>query len=146
MACRSGGLYIDLPLCVSDESWHLLAGSVSGELSGSGEAQAEALWWGHRPQVALVNTVAFKGVWQKQFMFTNTQNLPFVLSDGNVIKVPMMYQAAEVSFGKRRCFTDTYRLLIPPHSLIYPPCFQVQMQIYQCFVYNWFPCGLLIEI
>lgn len=107
MACRSGGLYIDLPLWVSDESWHLLAGSVSGELSGSGEAQAEALWWGHRPQVALVNTVAFKGVWQKQFMFTNTQNLPFVLSDGNVIKVPMMYQAAEVSFGKMRCFTDT---------------------------------------
>ncbi|XP_006799209.1 probable serpin E3 [Neolamprologus brichardi] len=99
-----------------DESWHLLAGSVSGELSGSGEAQAEALWWGHRPQVALVNTVAFKGVWQKQFMFTNTQNLPFVLSDGNVIKVPMMYQAAEVSFGQFRTASEQrYTVLQLPY-------------------------------
>lgn len=51
-------------------------------------------------QMALVNTVAFRGVWQKQFQFTNTQNLPFTLSDGSAIKVPMMYQATEVSFGK----------------------------------------------
>lgn len=50
--------------------------------------------------MALVNTVAFRGVWQKQFQFTNTQNLPFTLSDGSAIKVPMMYQATEVSFGK----------------------------------------------
>uniref|UniRef100_A0A665WMS9 Serpin peptidase inhibitor, clade E (nexin, plasminogen activator inhibitor type 1), member 3 n=1 Tax=Echeneis naucrates TaxID=173247 RepID=A0A665WMS9_ECHNA len=71
-----------------------------GELSGSGEAQTEALWWGHRLQMALVNTVAFRGVWQKQFLFTNTQNLPFTLSDGSAIKVPMMYQATEVGFGK----------------------------------------------
>ncbi|XP_054602650.1 probable serpin E3 isoform X1 [Nothobranchius furzeri] len=82
-----------------DESWPLHSGSSSGELSGSGEAQAEAVWWGHRLQVALVNTVVFRGVWQKQFMFSNTQNLPFALSDGSTIKVPMMYQAAEVSFA-----------------------------------------------
>lgn len=80
--------------------WHLQSGGSSGELSGSGEAQVEALWWGNRLQMALVNTVAFRGVWQKQFQFTNTQNLPFTLSDGSTIKVPMMYQATEVSFGK----------------------------------------------
>ncbi|XP_053733437.1 probable serpin E3 isoform X2 [Synchiropus splendidus] len=78
------------------------SGSSSGELSGSGEAQADALWWGHRLQMALVNTVAFKGVWQKQFQFTNTQNLPFILSEGTTIKVPMMYQATEVRFGQFR--------------------------------------------
>lgn len=83
-----------------DGSGSLQSGSSSGELSGSGEAQVEALWWGQRPQVALLNTVAFRGVWQKQFMFGNTQNLPFILSDGSTIKVPMMYQAGEVSFGK----------------------------------------------
>ncbi|XP_069576923.1 probable serpin E3 [Brachyistius frenatus] len=89
-----------------DDSWSPQSGSSSGELSGSGEAQAEALWWGHRLQVALVNTVAFRGIWQKQFLFTNTQNLPFILSDGSAIKVPMMYQAAEVSFGQFRTASD----------------------------------------
>ncbi|XP_018552076.1 probable serpin E3 [Lates calcarifer] len=104
-----------------DETWPLQAGSSSGELSGSGEAQVEALWWGHRLQMALVNTVAFRGVWQKQFLFTNTQNLPFTLSDGNIIKVPMMYQATEVSFGQFRTASDQrYTVLELPylgHSL-----------------------------
>lgn len=89
--------------------WHLQAGGSSGELSGSGEAQAEAPGWSHRQQMALVNTVAFRGVWQKQFQFSNTQNLPFTRSDGSSIKVPMMYQATEVSFGKSpsgSIFTD----------------------------------------
>ncbi|KAM4731138.1 putative serpin E3 isoform 1-T2 [Anableps anableps] len=99
-----------------DESWSLQSGSSSGELSGSGEAQAEALWWGQRPQVAVVNTVAFRGVWQKQFMFSNTQNLPFILSDGSAIKVPMMYQAAEVSFGQFRTASDQrYTVLELPY-------------------------------
>ncbi|XP_054866445.1 probable serpin E3 [Amphiprion ocellaris] len=88
-----------VPWFPPDESWPLQSGSSSVELSGSGEAQAEALWWGHHLQVVLVNTVAFRGVWQKQFLFTNTQNLPFILSDGTPIKVPMMYQAPEVSFA-----------------------------------------------
>lgn len=83
-----------------DDSWPLHSGASSGDGSGSGEAQADTLWWGQRSQVALVNTVAFRGVWQKQFMFTNTQNLPFMLSDGSTIKVPMMHQAAEVRYGK----------------------------------------------
>ncbi|XP_028249930.1 putative serpin E3 [Parambassis ranga] len=104
-----------------DESLLLQSGSSSGELSGSGEAQAEALWWGHRLQVALVNIVAFRGVWQKQFLFTNTQNLPFTLSDGTPIKVPMMHQAAEVSFGQFRTASDQrYTVLELPylgHSL-----------------------------
>ncbi|XP_031133835.1 probable serpin E3 [Sander lucioperca] len=99
-----------------DETWPLQAGSSSGELSGSGEAQAEALWWGHRLQMALVNTVAFRGVWQKQFLFTNTQNLPFILSDGSAIKVPMMYQATEVSFGQFRTASDQrYTVLELPY-------------------------------
>ncbi|KAK5860677.1 hypothetical protein PBY51_022138 [Eleginops maclovinus] len=97
-----------------DEPFH--SGSSSGELSGSGEAQAEALWWGHRLQMALVNTVAFRGVWQKQFLFTNTQNLPFVLPDGSAIKVPMMYQATEVSFGQFRTVSDhRYTVLELPY-------------------------------
>uniref|UniRef100_A0A3B5MXM7 Serpin peptidase inhibitor, clade E (nexin, plasminogen activator inhibitor type 1), member 3 n=1 Tax=Xiphophorus couchianus TaxID=32473 RepID=A0A3B5MXM7_9TELE len=92
------------------------SGSSSGELSGSGEAQAEALWWGQRPQVALVNTVVFRGVWQKQFMFGSTQNLPFILSDGSAIKVPMMYQAGEVSFGQFRTASDQrYTVLELPY-------------------------------
>ncbi|KAM7406835.1 hypothetical protein PAMA_002846 [Pampus argenteus] len=100
-----------------DEMWPLQAGSSSGaELSGSGEAQGEALWWGHRLQMALVNTVAFKGVWQKQFLFTNTQNLPFILSDGSAIKVPMMYQVTEVSFGQFRTASDQrYTVLELPY-------------------------------
>ncbi|KAG7501514.1 hypothetical protein JOB18_001043 [Solea senegalensis] len=89
-----------------DETWPLQSGSSSGELSGSGEAQAEALWWGHWLQMALVNTVAFRGIWQKHFVFTNTQNLPFTLSDGSTIKVPMMYQATEVRFGQFRTLSD----------------------------------------
>ncbi|KAK1903363.1 putative serpin E3 [Dissostichus eleginoides] len=94
----------------------LQSGSSSGELSGSGEAQAEALWWGHRLQMALVNTVAFRGVWQKQFLFTNTQNLPFTLPDGSAIKVPMMYQATEVSFGQFRTASDhRYTVLELPY-------------------------------
>ncbi|XP_032423858.1 putative serpin E3 [Xiphophorus hellerii] len=99
-----------------DGSGSLQSGSSSGELSGSGEAQAEALWWGQRPQVALVNTVAFRGVWQKQFMFGSTQNLPFILSDGSAIKVPMMYQAGEVSFGQFRTASDQrYTVLELPY-------------------------------
>uniref|UniRef100_A0A3P8RPK0 Serpin peptidase inhibitor, clade E (nexin, plasminogen activator inhibitor type 1), member 3 n=1 Tax=Amphiprion percula TaxID=161767 RepID=A0A3P8RPK0_AMPPE len=81
---------------------------------GGHEAQAEALWWGHRLQVALVNTVAFRGVWQKQFLFTNTQNLPFILSDGTPIKVPMMYQATEVSFQFRTGSDQRYTVLELP--------------------------------
>ncbi|KAM3861877.1 putative serpin E3 [Diretmus argenteus] len=103
----------------SDETWPLQAGTSSGELSG--EAQGEASWWGHGLQMALVNTVAFRGVWQKQFLFTNTQNLPFTLSDGSAIKVPMMYQAAEVNFGQFRTASEQrYTVLELPyvgHSL-----------------------------
>uniref|UniRef100_A0A8C5A169 Serpin peptidase inhibitor, clade E (nexin, plasminogen activator inhibitor type 1), member 3 n=1 Tax=Gadus morhua TaxID=8049 RepID=A0A8C5A169_GADMO len=77
---------------------HTLVG-YSASLHGGG-SQGEAPWWGQRLQMALVNTVAFRGIWQKQFLFTNTQNLPFTLTDGSAVKVPMMYQATEVNFGK----------------------------------------------
>uniref|UniRef100_H3DE40 Serpin peptidase inhibitor, clade E (nexin, plasminogen activator inhibitor type 1), member 3 n=1 Tax=Tetraodon nigroviridis TaxID=99883 RepID=H3DE40_TETNG len=85
-----------------NEWWHLQAGGSSGELSGSGEAQVEAPRWDQRLQMALVDTVAFRGLWQKQFQFTSTQNLPFALPEGGAIKVPMMYQATEVGFGQFR--------------------------------------------
>ncbi|XP_052463119.1 probable serpin E3 isoform X1 [Carassius gibelio] len=49
--------------------------------------------------MALLSTVVFQGAWQKQFLFTNTQNLPFSLSDGRTVKVPMMYQSTEVNIG-----------------------------------------------
>ncbi|XP_061579052.1 probable serpin E3 [Cololabis saira] len=99
------------------------SGGSSGEPSGSSgsgeaqaEAQAEAGWWGHRLQVALVNTVAFRGVWQKQFMSSHTQNLPFLLADGTAVKVPMMYQVAEVSFGQFRTAGDLrYTVLELPY-------------------------------
>ncbi|KAM6985829.1 putative serpin E3 [Aplochiton taeniatus] len=84
----------------NDEALHLSSGS--GDLSGSGEAQGDPSWWGQQLQMALVNTVVFRGIWQKQFLFSDTQNLPFTLSDGRVTKVPMMYQAAEVNFGQFR--------------------------------------------
>lgn len=50
--------------------------------------------------MALVSSVAFRGTWQRQFLFTETRILPFTLYDGTTVKVPMMYQASEVKFGK----------------------------------------------
>ncbi|XP_052348553.1 probable serpin E3 [Oncorhynchus keta] len=88
----------------------------SGELFGSGEAQGETSLWAKRLQMALVNTVNFRGVWQKQFLFTDTQNLPFTLSDGSTIKVPMMHQATEVNFGQFRTLSDQrYTVLELPY-------------------------------
>ncbi|XP_057192423.1 probable serpin E3 [Triplophysa rosa] len=52
------------------------------------------------PHMALVSTVVFHGAWQKQFHFSETQNLPFILTDGSTVKVPMMYQSTEVNFGQ----------------------------------------------
>ncbi|XP_036395808.1 probable serpin E3 [Megalops cyprinoides] len=76
-----------------------------GDLSGLAEPQGDPPRWGQL-QMALVTTVAFRGAWQKQFLFADTQNLPFTLSDGTTIKVPMMYQASEVNFGQFRTPTD----------------------------------------
>uniref|UniRef100_A0A3Q2PMU6 Serpin peptidase inhibitor, clade E (nexin, plasminogen activator inhibitor type 1), member 3 n=1 Tax=Fundulus heteroclitus TaxID=8078 RepID=A0A3Q2PMU6_FUNHE len=86
------------------------------EPAGNSHGNPDTLWWGRRPQVALVNTVAFRGVWQKQFMSSSTQNLPFILSDGSTIKVPMMHQAAEVRFGKSLTASDQrYTVLELPY-------------------------------
>uniref|UniRef100_A0A8C2Z5X6 Serpin peptidase inhibitor, clade E (nexin, plasminogen activator inhibitor type 1), member 3 n=1 Tax=Cyclopterus lumpus TaxID=8103 RepID=A0A8C2Z5X6_CYCLU len=95
---------------------HTGRSAAGTELSGSGEAQAEAPWLGQRLQMALVNTVAFRGVWQKQFLFSSTQNLPFVLSDGTTVKVPMMHQAGEVRFGQfRTAWEQRYTVLELPY-------------------------------
>ncbi|KAG7467281.1 hypothetical protein MATL_G00151680 [Megalops atlanticus] len=76
-----------------------------GDVLGLAEPQGDPPRWG-QSQMALVTTVAFRGTWQKQFLFADTQNLPFTLSDGTTIKVPMMYQASEVNFGQFRTPTD----------------------------------------
>uniref|UniRef100_A0A3B4B4R1 Serpin domain-containing protein n=1 Tax=Periophthalmus magnuspinnatus TaxID=409849 RepID=A0A3B4B4R1_9GOBI len=88
---------------VQDEPWPLSGSSSSGELSGSGDPQpSDSPWWPSWVQMALMNTVSFRGAWQKQFVFTHTQNLPFLLSNGTTIKVPMMHQASDVRFGQFR--------------------------------------------
>ncbi|XP_037542165.1 probable serpin E3 [Nematolebias whitei] len=98
-----------------DESWPPQSGGSSNELSGSGEAQAETLWGGSGLQVALVDTVAFRGVWHKPFLFTNTHSLPFSLPDGSTVNVPMMHQAAEVGFGQFRTTEQLYTVLELPY-------------------------------
>ncbi|XP_061749406.1 LOW QUALITY PROTEIN: probable serpin E3, partial [Nerophis ophidion] len=103
-----------------DEAWPLQAGSSSGEPSGSGEgqqgAESAAARWGSGLQMALVNRVVFKGVWQKQFSFSSTLNLPFVLADGTAIKVPMMHQATQVGFGEFRAGSEhRYAVLELPY-------------------------------
>ncbi|XP_034042366.1 probable serpin E3 [Thalassophryne amazonica] len=108
-----------------DETWPLQAGSTSGELSGSGEAQGDDVLWGHRLQMALITTVAFQGVWQKQFVFSNTHNLPFILPDGRSIKVPMMYQAAEVRFGQFRTVLGQWYTVLELPFLGHLLCLQV---------------------
>ncbi|KAK2905053.1 hypothetical protein Q8A67_006852 [Cirrhinus molitorella] len=68
----------------------------------SSEAQEEASRQDSLLHMALLSTVVFQGAWQKQFLFTDTQNLPFSLSDGSTVKVPMMYQSTEVNIGHFR--------------------------------------------
>lgn len=77
------------------------------------EAQEESSGRESLLHIALLSTVVFHGAWQKQFLFTETQNLPFTLSDGSTVKVPMMYQSTEVNFGKGRTKTDTAQLTFP---------------------------------
>ncbi|XP_072300185.1 probable serpin E3 [Eucyclogobius newberryi] len=102
-----------------DEPWASSGGggSSSGELSGSGDPQApDAPWWPARAQMALVNMVSFRGAWQKQFVFTHTQNLPFQLADGSAIKVPMMHQASDVRYGQFRASSEQrYTVLELPY-------------------------------
>uniref|UniRef100_A0A8C1JLR3 Serpin peptidase inhibitor, clade E (nexin, plasminogen activator inhibitor type 1), member 3 n=1 Tax=Cyprinus carpio TaxID=7962 RepID=A0A8C1JLR3_CYPCA len=68
----------------------------------SSEAQEEASRQDSLLHMALLSMVVFQGAWQKQFLFTDTQNLPFSLSDGRTVKVPMMYQSTEVNIGHFR--------------------------------------------
>lgn len=65
----------------------------------SSESQEESSGQDSLLHMALLSTVVFHGAWQKQFLFTDTQNLPFSLSDGSTVKVPMMYQSREVNIG-----------------------------------------------
>ncbi|XP_051566469.1 probable serpin E3 [Myxocyprinus asiaticus] len=82
----------------------------------SGEPQEEASRQDILPHMTLLSTVLFQGAWQKQFLFTETQNLPFTLSDGSTVKVPMMYQSTEVNFGQFRLPSDQqYTVLELPY-------------------------------
>ncbi|XP_052004997.1 probable serpin E3 isoform X2 [Xyrauchen texanus] len=68
------------------------------------------------PHMTLLSAVLFQGAWQKQFLFTETQNLPFTLSDGSTVKVPMMYQSTKVNFGQFRLPSDQqYTVLELPY-------------------------------
>ncbi|XP_063300917.1 serpin E3 [Pelobates fuscus] len=51
-------------------------------------------------QIAIVSTMYFKSTWKTKFSFTDTQTLPFISSDGSVVKVPMMHQTADVNYGQ----------------------------------------------
>ncbi|XP_069496768.1 serpin E3 [Ambystoma mexicanum] len=51
-------------------------------------------------QAALVSTMYFKSTWQKKFSFAGTQTLPFVSTEGSILKVPMMHQTADVNYGQ----------------------------------------------
>ncbi|KAG9491855.1 hypothetical protein GDO78_000385, partial [Eleutherodactylus coqui] len=51
-------------------------------------------------QIALVSTMYFKSKWKTKFSFTDTQTLPFISTDGSVVKVPMMHQTADVNYGQ----------------------------------------------
>ncbi|XP_051564561.1 probable serpin E3 [Myxocyprinus asiaticus] len=86
------------------------------ELLQSDEPQEEASRQDILPHMTLLSTVVFQGAWQKQFLFTETQNLPFTLSDGSTVKVPMMYQSTEVNFGQFRLPSDQqYTVLELPY-------------------------------
>ncbi|XP_007241549.1 probable serpin E3 [Astyanax mexicanus] len=75
---------------------------AGGQEVASGDLEEGDLWWTATPHMALLSSVVFQGAWQKQFLFTETQNLPFTLSSGQIVKVPMMYQSTEVNFGQFR--------------------------------------------
>ncbi|XP_041940296.1 probable serpin E3 isoform X1 [Alosa sapidissima] len=89
-----------------------------GDHYGSG---ADALRWlegsaGEAGPVALVTALAFRGVWQKQFLSSDTHTLSFSLPDGTHTKVPMMYQATEVNFGQFRLNSEQrYTVLELPY-------------------------------
>ncbi|XP_019385526.1 PREDICTED: serpin E3 isoform X1 [Crocodylus porosus] len=51
-------------------------------------------------QIAVVSTLYFKSMWQKKFFFTDTQPLAFTTAEGFILKVPTMYQTADVNYGQ----------------------------------------------
>ncbi|KAM5180564.1 serpin E3 [Mantella aurantiaca] len=51
-------------------------------------------------QITLVSTMYFRSRWKIKFSFTDTQTLPFINTDGSVVKVPMMHQTADVNYGQ----------------------------------------------
>ncbi|XP_070096404.1 serpin E3 [Equus caballus] len=53
-------------------------------------------------QLALVSTMSFRSTWRQRFSSTDTQLLPFTCAQGRVLRVPTMYQMAEVNYGQFR--------------------------------------------
>ncbi|XP_044524179.1 serpin E3 [Gracilinanus agilis] len=51
-------------------------------------------------QIALVSTMSFQSIWHKRFSFTDTQVLSFTSMEGLILRVPMMYQSADVNYGQ----------------------------------------------
>ncbi|KAK2850492.1 hypothetical protein Q7C36_009275 [Tachysurus vachellii] len=89
------------------------------EPTSSGEerdAITEGSWWVTVPYMALLSSVDFQGIWQKQFLFRGTQNRPFSLANGSTINVPMMYQSTKVMFGQFHLPSDhRYAVLELPY-------------------------------
>nr|XP_015219622.1 PREDICTED: serpin E3 isoform X2 [Lepisosteus oculatus] len=71
---------------------------------------AHTAGWGVR-QMALVTAMFFRGTWQRQFLLSETQSLPFSLADGSTVKVPMMHQMTDVNFGQFHTPTE-YRYAV----------------------------------
>ncbi|XP_007905384.1 probable serpin E3 [Callorhinchus milii] len=57
-------------------------------------------------QIAVASAMYFKSTWQKPFLLSETQHLSFTKADGTVVKVPMMYQTAEVNYGQIKTATN----------------------------------------
>ncbi|XP_028852608.1 putative serpin E3 [Denticeps clupeoides] len=68
--------------------------------------------------LVFLSLLGFRGVWQKQFLHSDTHTLPFSLPHGTHTKVPMMYQATDVNFGQFQLNSEqTYSVLeMPYHS------------------------------
>ncbi|XP_073711251.1 probable serpin E3 isoform X2 [Misgurnus anguillicaudatus] len=95
------------------------------------------------PHMALLSTVVFHGAWQKQFHRTETQKLPFFLSDGSTVKVPMMYQSTEVNFEQQYAVLElpyrdrSLRLLLALPSDRKTPLSQLESQLTARTVELW---------
>uniref|UniRef100_A0A4X2LNE9 Serpin family E member 3 n=1 Tax=Vombatus ursinus TaxID=29139 RepID=A0A4X2LNE9_VOMUR len=63
-------------------------------------------------QMALVSTMSFQSIWQKRFSFTDTQMLSFTTTEGLILRVPMMYQTADVNYDQLQVTDNSVSLFL----------------------------------